>query len=177
MADESADKEPEKSPFIIKVVSFTKGFPFETRQGAFHSYTYLPFLGWLDPIALNLILCVLLLTLAVAIPAIHSRSRRTRGEKATAEGLAALRSAMSQSQKDTTWAPQPPEAMVRAGRLSAVPKADLLPYHEPSDAVLEAAEPDDQGGWRFDKASGDPARMVFVNCTHTDSRGTPWSSY
>ncbi len=55
---------------------------------------------------------------------------------------------------------------------SPVPGALLRPYHRESSAIARGAAPDDAGGWFQDSAGA-----FWVNCTHTDSRGTLWSSY
>ncbi|MBI5595415.1 MAG: hypothetical protein HY928_04930 [Elusimicrobia bacterium] len=55
--------------------------------------------------------------------------------------------------------------------------ARLPPYHKDSNAVLNAAAPDDSGGWRYDASARQGQFRFFVNCTHTDSKGTSWTEY
>ncbi|MDE2291938.1 MAG: hypothetical protein KGL53_07635 [Elusimicrobia bacterium] len=64
-------------------------------------------------------------------------------------------------------------AELKAGKpLPAVVPETLLPYyHADSSAVVRGAAPDDAGGWRVDGG------QVWVNCTHTDSRGKAWGAY
>lgn len=68
-------------------------------------------------------------------------------------------------------------AALRAGpgpTPAALPQAKTPPYHPDSPAVLSAPAPDDAGGWLFDASA---AGRIFVNCTHTDSRGKRWADY
>lgn len=56
-----------------------------------------------------------------------------------------------------------------------IPTAKLRPYHPPSSAVAEGPEPTDAGGWLYDRAASSPT--IRVNCTHTDPKGSVWSTY
>lgn len=73
----------------------------------------------------------------------------------------------------------PPAALPLVKRFDAtapeVPPAKLRPYHRPSAAVAEGSEPNDAGGWLYDRAASTPT--VRVNCTHTDPKGSAWSTY
>ncbi len=57
-----------KDPFKIKVADFSKPRPFKTVQGAMHSYTYLPFIGWLPPVELNIMIALIAIALAISLP-------------------------------------------------------------------------------------------------------------
>jgi hypothetical protein len=48
--------------------------------------------------------------------------------------------------------------------------------HAPSSAVSAGTVPGDSGGWAYTAADG-KAPAIFIDCTHKDSRGTPWSAY
>jgi hypothetical protein len=172
-----ASPEDEKNLYTIRMATFDKGYPFESRQGAFHSYTYLPFIGWLDPIHLNLIIFLVAIVLLVGAPLASQHRRRSRSEEDTRARLAVLREAVVAFKKETTWTIPHLAVLVQAGRLQSIPDADLYPYHQPSPAVKEGLRPDDSGGWLFDPSQADAGRMVSVNCTHTDRRGRLWSGY
>ncbi|MBI5200033.1 MAG: hypothetical protein HY925_00475 [Elusimicrobia bacterium] len=47
--------------------------------------------------------------------------------------------------------------------------------HPPTSAVVagSTASARDTGGYGYDSAAG----VVFIDCTHTDSRGSAWTSY
>lgn len=55
-------------PSKIRVADFSGPKPFKTTKGAFHPYTYIPFLGWLPPTELNLLILVVGIVAAVALP-------------------------------------------------------------------------------------------------------------
>lgn len=62
--------------------------------------------------------------------------------------------------------------------LAIVPMAKVPNFHPDSTAVRAGKTPDDKGGWVYNNIAGDPnLGTVFVNCTHTDTRGTTWTSY
>lgn len=67
MSEEQKDKN-KLEPHVIRMADFSDPKPFKTTQGVFHSYTYLPFLGWLPPVELNIVLFLLMIGLAVALP-------------------------------------------------------------------------------------------------------------
>jgi len=59
------------------------------------------------------------------------------------------------------------------------PGAAAIPYYHKATALVRyGSAADDAGGWMYDNAAGDPrSGQVWVNCTHTDARGTAWSAY
>ncbi|MDE2291785.1 MAG: hypothetical protein KGL53_06855 [Elusimicrobia bacterium] len=147
------DKKPD--PFKIRVADLSSpARPFESRPGAFHPYTYVPFLGWLPQTEFMVLVAFLGVMGACTVPLLAKAARR-RAEAADRRALAEVR-------KDA--------ADYAAGR-KALPALDLRPWHLRGAASSTGAEPGDTGGWRF---SGS---RVYVDCTHTDSRGTAWTSY
>ena len=62
--------------------------------------------------------------------------------------------------------------------LSAIPSAKTPPYHPDSSAVRNGNAPQDSGGWFYINARGEAqAGKVFVDCTHTDSKASLWTTY
>ena len=60
--------------------------------------------------------------------------------------------------------------------LTAIPYAKAADYHR--DTSVENNNPmgtvNDAGGWAY----GDPVDgLLLVNCTHTDTKGSVWSTY
>ena len=85
MAEEK--KEPEKSLHVIRMAKLDdRGFPFETRQGVFHSYTYVPFLGWIPPTELMILVAAASLLTAIVVPQVQKF--RHRHEPPPAEAAA-----------------------------------------------------------------------------------------
>ena len=61
---------------------------------------------------------------------------------------------------------------------TAIPVAKTPNYHPDSASVVTAVAPTDAGGWLYDNVLGDfNLGRVMVNCTHTDTKGTIWTSY
>jgi hypothetical protein len=51
-------------------------------------------------------------------------------------------------------------------------------YHRKTNAVRTGIAPDDGGGWMYNNVASDANYgTLWINCTHTDSRGRKWSSY
>ena len=62
--------------------------------------------------------------------------------------------------------------------LKEMPFTKGLPLHSDSSAVALAMAADDSAGWTYNATPGDANNgMVMVNCTHTDTKGSIWSSY
>jgi prepilin-type N-terminal cleavage/methylation domain-containing protein len=103
-------------------------------------------------------------------------SMRQSSEKATIADLSAIRKALGIYGSDNSGAaPALLTTLTVGGKyLRKIPSAHPVPYHQPSSAILAAAAADDGGGWVY---TGDAANAVFVNCTHTDAKGTVWTSY
>jgi type II secretory pathway pseudopilin PulG len=136
----------------------------------------------------KILLLVLLGILAAmgAAPALRQKIRagkdgRTRGR------LGMIRSSMSIFYGDKEGAyPDFLDALTQDGKyLKEIPEAEPTPYHQPSSKVLYVASPrelNDQGGWayvspRAPRVDKDSMGNVWVNCTHTDSKGARWDSY
>ena len=75
----------------------------------------------------------------------------------------------------------PLELTIEGLYLTKIPKAKTPNYHADSSAVrlgLAQGDADDAGGWLyvFDPKAEDFGAL-YVNCTHTDSKGSAWTSY
>ncbi|MBI5595074.1 MAG: hypothetical protein HY928_03185 [Elusimicrobia bacterium] len=119
---------------------------------------------------------------AIAIPKFADLIRKSN-EGASKGNLGAIRSALSISYGDNEGVyPYHPAALLAEGKyLRGIPKAKTPNYHADSTAVRLGAgswDGDDSGGWLY---VGDPASedfgAVFVNCTHTDTKGSSWTVY
>ena len=50
--------------------------------------------------------------------------------------------------------------------------------HAPSAEVKADETADDAGGWVYNNWPGSPrGGEAWINCTHTDARGSAWSAY
>lgn len=119
---------------------------------------------------------------AIAIPQ-FARLIRLSNEAAGSGNLGLIRSSLSlyHVEHDKKY-PLRLEELTAGGRyLSEIPKA-RTPGHHPDSAAVKparsAAELDDRGGWAYAADPSSPDRgHVWVNCTHTDSKGSAWSGY
>ena len=108
---------------------------------------------------------------------------RVAKEGGTKGNLGSIRSALSVYYADTEG--QYPGGLfgltIGGTYLTKLPDADIPPYHPRSAAVSAGsgtAGINDGGGWAYSSdASRTEAGSVWVNCTHTDSKGSRWSSY
>jgi general secretion pathway protein G len=140
------------------------------RQGTRRGFTL---------IELMIVVAVVGILAAIAIPK-FAGAVRTANEGATKGNLGAIRSALSIYYGDLEGQyPSDLDALTTGAKyLASVPPAKLPSYHPDLSDSLEAAAPDDTGGWVYDTVAGD-ARYgrVWVNCTHTDARGSVWTAY
>ena len=103
--------------------------------------------------------------------------RKAREEKAKA-GLAQLRTALMMiSAQQRTF----PATIEELGAASEIPRLDLLlEAHAPSREVVayDEMKVKDTGRWAYvgNKDSGSWGAL-YIDCTHTDSRGVAWNDY
>lgn len=91
-------------------------------------------------------------------------------ESAARGGFGTLRLELDERRKREG---RPPAALETGPRLWE--STFFKPPHAPTAAVVAAttAAATDTGGWGYDAR----AAHVFIDCTHTDSKGTVWASY
>ena len=120
--------------------------------------------------------CVLMFM--IAYPSFSGVYRKS-AEGEMKGGLATIRDAFARYRAERSENPPSLEALVESKHLSALPR--LWPGrpgvpHEPGTGtvLLPDRVPTDSGKWAY--AAGFPA-PVFIDCTHTDTRGSAWASY
>jgi hypothetical protein len=110
---------------------------------------------------------------------------RKSNEGATKGNLGAIRSAVSSYYgKAQGVFPASLDGLTAGGKhLPAMPPAKIPPHHADSNKILNLTgaqyareEWDDTGGWAY-VLDGPDQGKVFVNCAHTDTRGSVWNSY
>lgn len=123
-----------------------------------------------------LVLAAILVSLAVIVPPVVREVQRRRTFKA----LAALREAAARYAADAkTKGPLELADLTKDGRyLAAIPPAVVPIHHGSSAQVAAMARTDDAGGWTHANWPGSEREgQIWINCTHTDTRGSLWSSY
>lgn len=130
-------------------------------------------------IELMIVIVVIGLLSAIAIPK-FGEAMRTSTEGQTRANLGMVRKALSIYFSDLDG--QYPESLSdltnNARYLKSLPRTKLPGYHADSNAITLGGVPDDGAGWVYDDTVGSATRgVVRINCTHTDARGSVWTSY
>jgi len=133
-------------------------------------------------IELMIVVAIIGILAAIAIPKFAELIRKS-GEGASKGNLGSIRSSLSIYYGDMEG--QYPSALAGltvAGKyLTSIPTAKTPNYHSDSaaevDGVLAAAQ-NDNGGWVYNNVTGDSnIGNMEINCTHTDTKGSIWTSY
>ncbi len=130
-------------------------------------------------IELMIVVAIIGILAAIAIPKFASLIRKS-SEGASKGNLGSIRSALSIYYGDMEGQyPADLSALTVAGKyLAAVPAAKAPNYHVDSSVDVLEASGDDAGGWAYNNLAGDAnLGTVFVNCTHTDTKNSVWTSY
>jgi general secretion pathway protein G len=132
-------------------------------------------------IELMIVVAIIGILAAIAIPKFAELIRKS-GEGASKGNLGSIRSSLSIYYGDLEGQyPSALAALTISGKyLTAVPNAKAPNYHADSSGEVDAllSAPTNAGGWLYNNTIGDAnVGGVIVNCTHTDSKGSVWSSY
>jgi len=133
-------------------------------------------------IELMIVVAIIGILAAIAIPKFASLIRKS-GEGASKGNLGTLRSSLSIYYGDLEG--QYPSLMysltVNSKYLGVIPNAKTPNYHGDVSTELDGANvgaATDTGQWFFDNNTTDPnVGTVVINCTHTDTKGSVWTSY
>ncbi|MFI5347932.1 MAG: type II secretion system protein [Elusimicrobiota bacterium] len=138
-------------------------------------------------IELMIVVAIIGILAAIAIPKFAELIRKS-AEGASKGNLGALRSALSIYYGDMEGQyPASLTGLTVSGKyLSSVPVAKTPNYHADSSAVdvlpggcvVVNWDINEAGGWVYCDAPADPGYGgVVVDCAHTDTKGSVWSSY
>lgn len=130
-------------------------------------------------IELMIVVAIIGALAAVAAPKFGSLIRKAN-EGASKGNLALIRAAMMIYYGDLDGQyPATLTAMTVDGKyLGALPVAKTPNYHADSSVTFYQTGVNDKAGWSYNNTAGDANQgTVLVNCRHTDSKGTIWSSY
>jgi prepilin-type N-terminal cleavage/methylation domain-containing protein len=132
-------------------------------------------------IELMIVVAIIGILAAIAIPKFAELIRKS-GEGASKGNLGSIRSSLSIYYGDMEGVyPAQLGALTVAGKyLSTVPVAKTPNYHADSSVEVDnliSAETG-AGGWNYDNVTTDANfGSMIVNCSHTDSKGTVWTTY
>lgn len=112
----------------------------------------------------------------------YNQTLRKANEGAAKGNLGTIRSALRIYYADMEGGAYPETLAVLAQNstfLPRVPEVEAPPYHPDSNAVrTSAGAANDAGGWQYNNVPSDlNYGTLWVNCTHTDSAGSVWTSY
>ena len=130
-------------------------------------------------IELMIVVAIIGILAAIAIPKFADLIRKSN-EGATKGNLGSVRSALSIYYGDQEGLyPQTPNALTISGDyMASIPKAKTPTYHGDSSTFTLNTSDDDQAGWGYNNTNTDSNfGNLWVNCSHTDSKSTVWSTY
>ncbi|MFI5360562.1 MAG: type II secretion system protein [Elusimicrobiota bacterium] len=133
-------------------------------------------------IELMIVVAIIGILAAIAIPKFASLIRQS-GEGASKGNLGAIRSSLSIYYGDMDGSyPSSLSGLTIAGKyLSVVPVAKTPSYHPDNSVDVDQSltvAATETGGWVYDNQLVDAnLGNIMVNCTHTDTKGSYWTSY
>ena len=133
-------------------------------------------------IELMIVVAIIGILAAIAIPKFAELIRKSN-EGSSKGNLGAIRSALSIYYGDMEGLyPTDLNSLTNSGKyLSSLPKSKAPNYHADSATVSQnsgTAGITDGGGWAYVNAPGDANfGTLWVNCTHTDTKGSGWTTY
>src|SRR5579884_730209 len=124
-------------------------------------------------IELMIVVAIIGILAAIAIPKFASLIRKSN-EGASKGNLGSIRGALSIYYGDLEGQyPNDMTSLTVSGKyLTSVPAAKAPNYHTDTSVVYNQVSSNDAAGWSYNNSTGD-ANMgtVYVNCTHTDTKG------
>ena len=130
-------------------------------------------------IELMITIAIIGILAAIAIPRFAELLRKSN-EGASKGSLGGLRGALSiyYSDMEGQYPSDAASLTINGKYLQVIPIAKAPNYHGDSSAIANQTVSNDAGGWGYNNVTGDPnIGSVWVNCTHTDTKGSPWTSY
>jgi general secretion pathway protein G len=130
-------------------------------------------------IELMIVVAIIGILAAIAIPKFAELIRKS-SEGASKGNLGAVRSALSIYYGDMEGQyPTDMASLTVSGKyLSVVPVAKAPNYHADASTVQQATSSNDGGGWSYNNTTGNAnLGTLWVNCTHTDTKGSVWTTY
>jgi len=131
-------------------------------------------------IELMIVVAIIGILAAIAIPKFASLIRKSN-EGASKGNLGSIRGALSIYYGDLEGQyPDDMASLTIGGKyLAAIPVAKAPNYHSDTSTVYNQATANDTGGgWSYNNVTTNAnLGTVWINCTHTDTKGSIWTAY
>ena len=133
-------------------------------------------------IELMIVVAIIGILAAIAIPKFASLVTKSK-EGATKGSLGSIRSALSiyYGDMEGLYPVGINPLTINAKYLSAIPLAKVPNYHQDTSLEVDGlagAAVTDAGGWSYvNNVTDANFGSLWVNCSHTDTKGTNWTSY
>jgi prepilin-type N-terminal cleavage/methylation domain-containing protein len=132
-------------------------------------------------IELMIVVAIIGILAAIAIPKFAELIRKSN-EGSSKGNLGAIRSALSIYYGDMEGLyPVELASLTLNGKyMASIPKSKAPNYHPDSSEVStgSANAVTDAGGWAYDNVPSDANfGTLWVNCSHTDTKGSSWTTY
>ena len=130
-------------------------------------------------IELMIVVAIIGILAAIAIPKFAELIRKS-SEGASKGNLGAVRSALSiyYGDMEGLYPDAMPALTINGKYLSAIPVAKAPNYHTDSSVVSNVTAVVDGVGWAYNNSLGNAnLGNLVVNCTHTDTKSSIWTSY
>jgi prepilin-type N-terminal cleavage/methylation domain-containing protein len=138
--------------------------------------------GGFTLIELMIVVAIIGILAAIAIPKFADLIRKSN-EGATKGNLGAIRSALSiyYGDMEGQYPYDPAELTTNTKYLKQLPMAKRPPYHADGNSIsllTGTGYTDGTNGWTYIANNSDANfGSIWVQCTHTDSKGQLWTSY
>ena len=132
-------------------------------------------------IELMIVVAIIGILAAIAVPKFAAMVRKSK-EGSARGNLGTIRSALSIYYSDMEgYFPTELTSVLVGGKYMAnAPGLKVDPYHRDDPLVQDGQTLalSDAGGWAYDNIVSEANwGTVWVNCTHTDTKGSTWTSY
>ena len=130
-------------------------------------------------IELMIVVAIIGILAAIAIPKFAELIRKSN-EGASKGNLGSIRGALSiyYGDMEGTYPENMASLTVNGKYLSIIPIAKAPNYHSDGSGLSNVTASNDAGGWAYNNAAGNAnLGNVWVNCTHTDTKGSIWTAY
>jgi prepilin-type N-terminal cleavage/methylation domain-containing protein len=131
-------------------------------------------------IELMIVVAIIGILAAIAIPKFADLIRKSK-EGSTKGNIGAIKGALAvyYGENEGSYPVDNLASLTSGGKyIQNIPFSDVPSYHAKSTTVNTGTAVNDAGAWMYNNVSTDSGwGGAYVNCTHTDTKGTAWNAY